>query len=208
MQRHGRFFNHFVPINFVRQDFVDLLAQWINTQSDEIKSLQSLGKDFDCLLKTYVPSSRERSPEDVLESPLASLGLLTAIEHQEQEKEGRTRYYRLNTTKSNSVQPLVFLYILLKQQANARLGARQVSLNDALREPKNVGRALNIGLQVLEDLLMRLEESEPKLAVRLTRTGGLDQLTLPDISPKELLEEFYQRSRASEDAKVWSFQTN
>jgi len=202
------FFNHFAPVNFTKQDFVERLTQWINTQSDDLKSPQSLARDFDCLLRTYLPSSRERSPEDILESPLASLGLFTAIEHQEENAEVKSRHFRLNLTKSNSIQPFVFLYILLKQQEKERNDARQVSLNDALREPMNVGRTLNIGLQALEDLLMRLEESESKLAVRLSRTGGLDQLTLPDISSKDVLQEFYQRSHASEDVKLWSFQTN
>jgi hypothetical protein len=198
------FFNHFVPVNFTRHDFVERLAQWVNTQSEELKSHQSLAKDFDCLVRTYVPSSRERSPEDVLISPLVSLGLITEIEHQEDDDK-RVRHFRLNPIKSNSIHPLVFLYILLKRQEVERAGAKQVSLIDALREPMNVGRVLNIGVQTFEDLLLGLEEISPEFSVRLTRTGGLDQLTLPDTSAEDVLKEFYQRSHASEDVKVWSF---
>ena len=200
------FFNHFVPVNFTRHDFVDRLAQWVNTQSEALKSNQSLSKDFDCLVRTYVPSGRERSPEDALVSPLVSLGLITEIDHQEDE--ARVRHFRLNPTKANSIHPLVFLYIVLKSQSAERANARQVSLTDVLREPMNAGRILNIGIQTLEDLLMSLEEANPALSIHLTRTGGLDQLTLPNISAEEVLQEFYQRSHASEDVKVWSFQTN
>lgn len=198
------FFNHFVPVNFTRHDFVERLAQWVNTQSEELKSNQSIAKDFDCLVRTYVPSSRERSPEDVLISPLVSLGLISEIEHQEDDDK-RVRHFHLNAIKSNSIHPLVFLYILLKRQEIERTSAKQVSLTDALREPMNVGRVLNIGVQTLEELLLGLEETAPELSVRLTRTGGLDQLTLPDISSEDVLHEFYQRSHASEDIKVWSF---
>lgn len=198
------FFNHLAPVNFTRHEFVDRLAQWVNTQSEELKSEQSLSKDFDCLIRTYVPSSRERSPEDALISPLVSLGLITEIEHQEDDDK-RVRHFRLNSIKSNSIHPLVFLYILLKRQEIERTGAKQVSLTDALREPMNAGRVLNIGVQALEDLLLGLEEIGPEFSVRLTRTGGLDQLTLPDVSAEDVLKEFYQRSHASEDVKVWSF---
>ncbi|MBA3871695.1 MAG: DUF4007 family protein [Anaerolineae bacterium] len=200
------FFNHFVPINFTRHDFVERLAQWVNIQSEELKSNQSLAKDFDCLVRTYVSSSRERSPEDALVSPLVSLGLIAEIDHQEDD--ARVRHFRLNPIKANSIHPLVFLYILLKRQKAERANARQVSLTDVLREPMNAGRALNIGVQTLEELLLSLEETSPELAVHLTRTGGLDQLTLPSLSAEEVLREFYQRSHASEDVKVWSFQTN
>jgi hypothetical protein len=202
------FFNHFVPSNFSRQDFVERLAQWVNIQSVELKSEQSLGKDFDCLVRTYVASSRERSPEDSLVSPLVSLGLLAVIEHQAEDEDKRIRHFRLNATRANSIHPLILLYILVRQQELERPNAQQVSLTDVLREPKNVGRVLNIGTQTLEEILLRLEEAYPQWRIPLTRTGGLDQLTLPAISAEVVLSTFYQQSSSFEDVKPWSFPTH
>ena len=201
------FFNHFTPNIFTRQDFVVRLAQWVNTQGESLKSEQSLAKDCDCLILTYLPRSHGRSPEDSLVSPLASLGIFSEVEYQDDDDK-RTRSLRVNLTRSNSIHPLVFLYILLKQQELERPHARQVSLVDALREPKNVGRVFNIGIQTLEEIILKLEERYPNHAIRLTRTSGLDQLNLPNISSDEILEMFYQQSKTTEEVKQWSFQTN
>jgi hypothetical protein len=201
------FFNHFAPNIFTRQEFIARLAQWVNTQGEDVKSEQSFTRDCDCLALTYLSRSQDRSPEDSLISPLANLGLLSEVEHQDDEDK-RVRSLKFNLIRSNSIHPLVFLYILLKQQELERPSARQLSLIDALREPKNAGRVLNIGMQTLEEILLKLEESYPDFVIRLTRTGGLDQLTLPNISADEVLQIFYQQSDTTEDVKQWAFQTN
>lgn len=201
------FFNHFATNIFTRQEFVTRLSDWVNTQGESLKSEKSLVKDCDCLILTYLARPDDRSPEDSLISPLASLGLLSEVEHQDDEHK-RVRSLRVNMTRATSIHPLIFLYILLNQQKEKRPTARQLSLMDALREPKNVGRVLNIGMQTLEEVLIKLEESYPNFAIRLTRTGGLDQLTLPNISDDEVLKIFYQQSDNTEDVKQWSFLAN
>ncbi len=204
------FFNHYIPLNFTRQDFVERLGQWVNTQSDENESLPAEGsliRDFDCLIHTYVPSQRDRSPEDLMESPLASLGLIASVEQQDEESK-RVRHYRLLSSQATTVPPLVFLYILLKRQEDEREGAKQVALTVALREPMNVGRTFNIGIQTFEEIVGYLQDHHPDLAVTLTRTGGLDLINLPDIKSDDALKAFYERHTIAEDVRVWSFPLN
>ncbi len=204
------FFNHFVPMSFTRQEFVERLGQWVNTQSVQNQTLPAEGsliRDFDCLIHTYVPSQRNRSPEDLMESPLASLGLITATEQQDEDSK-RVRHYRVLPSQATTIPPLVFLYILLKRQEIERESARQLALTVALREPMNVGRTFNIGIQTFEELIGHIQDHHPDLAITLTRTGGLDLINLPDIKADEALRAFYERRTIAEDVRTWSFPLN
>jgi len=200
------FFNHYVPVVFVYQEFSERLRQWINIHSlGQTKSIaeSSLRKDFDCLLRTYLPGQRDKSPEDVMESPFTSLGLLSAFAEHDEQTRRPIRAYRFEAGSPQSIPSLVFLYVLLRRQEEERPGAAQVGLNVALREPLNVGRAFNIGMLSLEDLLLHLENTHPDWAVSLTRTGGLDQLTLPDVRSHDVLRVFYEEQTATEEVGPW-----
>lgn len=200
------FFNHYVPVAFVYQDFSERLNQWINLQQTENTKRvadSSLRKDFDCLLRTYLPGQRGKSPEDVMASPFTTLGLLSAFTEHDEETRKPIRAYRFESASPQSISPLIFLYILLKRQEKERSGANQVGLNTVLREPMNVGRTFNIGMLALEELLMRLEDIHPEWAVRLTRTGGLDQLTLPNTHSYDVLCVFYEEQTVTEEVRPW-----
>lgn len=200
------FFNHYVPVAFVYQDFSERLKQWINLQQPEnTKSVadSSLRKDYDCLLRTYMPGQQGKSPEDVMASPFTTLGLLSAFTEHDEETRKLIRAYRFEVGSPQSISPLIFLYVLLSRQEEERPGAKQVGLNTVLREPMNVGRTFNIGMLALEELLMRLEDMHPEWAVRLTRTGGLDQLTLPTTQAYDVLRVFYEEQTATEEVRPW-----
>ncbi len=205
------FFNHYVPVSFTYQDFSDRLGQWIAIQpADEAKTVaaSSLRRDFDCLVHTYAPGRRGKSPEDVMESPFTPLGLLSTFTQRDEETNRSIRAYRLEAGSPQSIPPLVFLHILLDRQGKERAGAQQVGLTTALQEPMNVGRTFNIGMFALESLLMRLEDDYPSLRVRLVRTGGLDQLSLPDVPAHDVLQAFYENQTSTEEVRSWSQQLN
>lgn len=183
------FFNYYAPIDFTRDEFIDQLERWVEMQAERPKkiSVRSLQKDFDCLTRTYLPGRQDRSPEDQLECPLTELGLLSAVLVKD-ESGKRYHYFRFENPNLNQISPLVFLYILLDRQEKERPGAHQVNVDQALREPGNVGRVLNIGTRDLEEILVHMEDQLPAdYQIRLTRTGGLDQLTLPDITAENVL---------------------
>jgi len=192
------FFNHYVPTNFSRQEFIDRLAQWINSQTkaENMEGIAegSLRKDFDCLMHTYLPETPEqgKSPEDQIESPLTALGIISDFRAIDEDQDKVVRRYRLQSGTSANVPPLIFLYVLLSRQEKERLGASQVSLSVALREPMNVGRTFNIGMRVFEELAAQLEDLDATLRIRLSRTAGLDQITLPERKAAEILEMYYE----------------
>jgi hypothetical protein len=204
------FFNHFAPNSFTRQGFVERIHQWLVTQvadDSELPASSSILKDFDCIIHTYCPRGRQISPEDTLESPLVVLGLMREVEQNDDDLR-KTRHYRLQSPMPDVISPFALLYTLLKRQEHERPGARQVSLNDALRAPMSAGRTFNIGLGVLEEVMRRLENLDERVAVRLVRTGGLDQITLPAISSREALELCYQHAESDEDLKSWPLHLN
>lgn len=98
------------------------------------------------------------------------------------------------------------LYVLLRaQQSGGRRDARQVGLQTALREPCNVGRTFNIKPTDFEDVLSQLNDRYPQWRVQLTRTGGLDQLTLPNVPAEVVMERYYaEQVDAAEEVQTWS----
>jgi len=199
------FFNHYAPITFTREDSIERLQLWINAnfpKKDKSIAKSTVENDFACLIHTYLPSQRDKSPEDLSDSPLASLGILSFKDEYDEERQPFKRFH-LNSGKN--IPPLIFLYVLLSRQQIERPQASQVNLTAALRDAKNVGRTFNVGLVTLEEILARIEDEFPAFRVRLTRTGGLDQLTLPDVSAETVLKEFYEKQLATEEVRAtWS----
>jgi hypothetical protein len=151
----------------------------------------SLVKDFDCIMHTYTPNSREYSPEDLMESPLSALNLLSAIHH-EDEQDRRQRYYRLNVPTASSIPPLMLLYVLLSFRAEYAPDADQLSLSDIMRQPGGPGRTFNITTSAFEELIMAVADLVPEYSVTITRTAGLNQVNLPRrITPQDALNSYY-----------------
>lgn len=197
------FFNHYAPVEFTREDFIERLQIWITANLPEKNiSKGTLENDFACLIHTYLPSQRDKNPEDLSDSPLSSLGLLSFTDDHDLDQQ-RIRRFHFHT--GTNIPPLIFLYVLLSRQQEEHSGANQISLNTVLRDAKNVGRTFNIGLVTLEEILARIEDEYPDLQVRLTRTGGLDQLTLPNVSAENVLRKFYEKQLVTEEVRpAWS----
>ena len=143
------------------------------------------------MVKTYLADKRsDRSPEDSMECPLASLGLMSSF-RELSEDDKRVTVYRYEPGSAANIHPLIFLYAILHRQNVEREGARQVGLQAVLRDPMNAGRTFNIGLIDFEHLLGRLND-QYNWRIALTRTGGLDHLTLPDVYTDVVLRELYE----------------
>ncbi len=54
----------------------------------------------------------------------------------------------------------------------------------------------SLSAAALLEILEHLAVQTPEWAVRLTRTGGLDRLTLPPVSPEAVLARYYQEHRS------------
>ena len=55
----------------------------------------------------------------------------------------------------------------------------------------NAGRVFNLTTAALSNLLTELNKQHPDWSVQFIRTSGLDQLTLPQVKPLEILQRYY-----------------
>jgi hypothetical protein len=173
------FFNHYAPPLVEKEPFLAELDLWVRAREGKALSRATLAHDYDCLIHTYVPAARGTSPEDTIECPFAALELLAAADE--------PRAFRLQRPAVDRLDPLAVLYVMLRWQEASGRGGRQMGVADVLRQPANAGRTFNIGAGALSDILVRLEERHPTLAVRVDRSAGLDVLRLPDASADEVL---------------------
>lgn len=179
------FFNHFAPTLFDRETFLTELEQWVIAQQDgQDVARRTLERDFQVLMRTYLPSERQRSPEDTLESPLTYLGLLSPVDK---------ATYRLTQPAAERIPPLIMLYVLLQERPGEPRTESALNLLQALRQPMSVGRVFNLSAAALIEQIQRLEHEHPEYAVRLVRTGGLDQLQLPSVAPAKVLAAYYRQ---------------
>ncbi|MEM2126123.1 MAG: DUF4007 family protein [Candidatus Methanosuratincola sp.] len=180
------FFNHFAYPEFDQETFIQELGRWALTFEERRPlSRRTLETEFQVFLRTYLPSGREHSPEDAMDSPLTDLRLLEALPH---------RRYRVCTPAPDRIPPLIVLYILLQEQPGVERRESQIGLNQALHTPFSAGRVFHMTATTLLESLDYLASQTPEWAVRLTRTGGLDRLTLPPVSPQMVLERYYRES--------------
>ena len=187
------FFNHFDRATFSKTEFVDALALWVRENADRTGvhkpqiARRSLERDFECLVKTYLPSGRDRSPEDTIECPLANLELLRI------ETGGRDPVYRLLKPDVDRIDPLVLLYAMKGWLDRAGRGDQpELNFVEALREPGSAGRVFNLDASGLSTLLVRLQEMYPQFHIKRRHTAGLDLLELPLVSKEDILCHYYE----------------
>jgi hypothetical protein len=184
------FFNYYSQPVFGQAQFVNALRTWAIGCEGRPVSEDSLKRDFECLVHSYLPDRHAHSPEDLMECPLAQLGLLDEVDN------GRMRRYRLVRPDPTRIDPLVLLYVLLRRQEEVRSGSQQVGLAQVLREPSNAGRVFNLGTAGLNEVITRLGDMHPDLAVQLHRAAGLDELTLPEAAATDVLARYYREGRS------------
>lgn len=183
------FFNHFAPGSFSDKQATDALQNWaVTKEPDRRIARSSLKKDIACLLHTYLPDTRGNNPENLLESPLAQLRILAQF------GEGTQKRYYWQPVDTSRLHPLILLYVLVDRQQKQRPSTNEVRLSQLLQEPMNAGRVFNLTTAVLTDLIAILNKKYPEMSVQFIRTAGLDQLTLPQVTPVEILTTYYKEN--------------
>lgn len=177
------FFNEFSMAEFSREDFVEALQKYIRMKEGEANyALRSLNDDFQCIVNTYLPrykSNPEKvSPENNIDCPFGELGLIDIINK-------RKKTYKKSIPASDMLNPYVVLAVIM-DNADKR---SEISLNELLTAPCNIGKVFNLDSITMLDVLYRVE----KLGlIKINRTAGLDVITLQEnLSFLECVERFY-----------------
>lgn len=178
------FFNEFNMTEFTREDYIEAIQKWIAMQEDgESVAVRSLADDFQCIMSTYLPRYKTNptrvSPENNIDCPLGELGLIDVL--------GRDKKnYKKAIPTADSLCPYTLLAIISEQAK----GREEISLNELLTAPMNIGRVFNLDAITMLDALYRIEKLG---AIRISRTAGLDVIRI--IEKRSFLgwvEKYYQ----------------
>ena len=159
------FFNEFTMSEFTKEDFVASLQNYVlMSDSNASVAIRSLNDDFTCIINTYLPKFRSGSlksnPENNIDCPFGELGLVDVLS-----KVRRT--YKKTIPAVSAINPWVALAVI-QDQANGR---KEISLNELLTAPCNIGKVFNLDAISMLDLLRAIEKLG---AVKIIRTAGLD----------------------------------
>lgn len=85
----------------------------------------------------------------------------------------------------STISPWVALYVIIKNAGERR----EISLNELLTAPKNIGRVFNLDSISLLDVLYKIE----KLGlIKINRTAGLDVINIQtDLTPLDCVDMYY-----------------
>ena len=177
------FFNEFSMSEFSREDFVSALQKYIKMRDSETNyAIRSLNEDFQCIINTYLPRYKSNparvSPENNIDCPFGELGLVDILNK-------RKKTYKKSTPPSDTLNPYVILAVIVD---NAD-GRKEISLNELLTAPYNIGKVYNLDSITMLDVLYRIE----KLGlIKINRTAGLDVITIQeDLDFYDCVERFY-----------------
>ncbi len=177
------FFNEFSMSEFSREDFVSALQKYIKMRDSETDyAIRSLNEDFQCIINTYLPRYKSNpakvSPENNIDCPFGELGLVDILNK-------RKKTYKKSTPSSDMLNPYVMLAVIVKN-ANGR---KEISLNELLSAPKNIGKVYNLDSITMLDVLYRIERMG---LIKINRTAGLDVITIQeDLDFYECVKRFY-----------------
>lgn len=163
------FFNEFSMSEFTRDDFVESLQRRIRMEDSEAAvAIRSLNDDFTCIINTYLPryktSPNRVAPENNIDCPLGELGLIDILS-----KEKKT--YRKAIPSANTINPWIAFAIIVDQAEKSK----EISLNELLTAPCNIGKTFNLDSISMLDVLYQVESIGK---IKINRTAGLDVIQI------------------------------
>jgi len=165
------FFNEFSMSEFTKEDFVEALQKYIKMEESEgDHALRSLNDDFTCIINTYLPRYKSNpnriSPENNIDCPFGELGLVDILSKQR-------KTYKKSIPDAGTIDAWVAMAVIV---ANAE-SRKEISLNELLTAPGNIGRVFNLDSIAMLEVLYRIE----KLGlIKINRTAGLDVINIQD----------------------------
>lgn len=165
------FFNEFSMSEFTKEDFVESLQKYILINEGENHyAIRSLNDDFSCIINTYLPRYKinpsKVSPENNIDCPLGELGLVEVLNK-------KKKIYKKHTPLPKSIDPWIALAVIVDNAGDRQ----EISLNELLSAPCNIGRVYNLDSIALLDVLYRIEKLGK---IRINRTAGLDVINITE----------------------------
>ena len=179
-------FSIFGQNEFSRNTFISELIDWTEKNTRNRTSENSIKRDADCFLRTYVPSRLTKATimEDTFDCPLVELGLIS------DSPDGNT--YRFHRGPKPSLPIEIFAAALSKFWDTRFSGKSTLTYGDIAYSPKSPGRTFQLDEDTLVEYLDGLE-SFTDGALRYDETAGVKQVYRDrKIDPMELLHRHYR----------------
>lgn len=174
------FFNIFNYKEFDEEMFLYWLKNYTITEGLKVAD-SSLKKDFSCFLNTYLLEKNYKknfSPEDNINCPLRELRFL---------KKTGLNTYRLNSINRNSLHPFIVFYVIKKRQVENNKPL-EITISNILEDECNAGKVFNLSF---EDVIYYLEKLQEMQMLTVSRTSGLDAVTLQDRELGQILDDYF-----------------
>lgn len=177
-------FNEFDGGDVGEDELVSQLGAWVSASAPkkEFKT-QALRREVSCLLRTYrAPGGDVPNPaEDEILSPLADLGLVATVGGMVRLEVGPKPHLPLG--------PFLFALAFFSRGSGREL----LSVDELRWAPNSPGRLLCLDTRSLTQLLARAEEKD---AVRISRTAGLQNVSVARTEPLHELKRYYSHAVA------------
>lgn len=178
------FFNEFNMSEFTKEEFVQSIQNYILMKEDSSSvAIRSLNDDFACIISTYLPRYKSNpgkvSPENNIDCPFGELGLIDIANKKQ-------KTYKKSIPSAKSFNPWVVLAVIM-DNANGR---DEISLNELLTAPCNIGKTYNLDAITMLDILHGVENIGQ---IKIIRTAGLDVIHLNSTySFDECVAKYYE----------------
>ncbi|HEV2800363.1 MAG TPA: DUF4007 family protein [Pyrinomonadaceae bacterium] len=185
-------FNYWNVAEFTKEVFISELRAWLANGPYKQVAENSLKRDADCFVRTYVQSRYHRGPvsEDTLDCPLVDLHLLAEL------ADGKT--YQFQRGGQPSLPDEIFIYSLIEfWRASGQMG-NTLAFEKIAYEAGSPGRIFKLNEDSLSDRLERIETISNGL-YGYDETSGLKQIykrSEAELEPMELLKTYYRKSKA------------
>ena len=183
-------FSIFGQNEFGRDTFIAELINWAERNTRNRISENSIKRDIDCFLRTYVPSRLTKTAimEDTFDCPLVELNLIS------DSSDGNT--YRFHRGPKPSL-PIEIFAAALSEFWDAFSSESTLTFANIAYAPRSPGRTFLLDEDSLAEYLDRLDNLT-KGALRYDETAGVKQVYRQrQVDPMKLLNSYYQSSPAA-----------
>ena len=178
-------FSIFGQNEFSKDTFISELIDWTERNARNHISEESIKRDVDCFLRTYVPSRLTKTTimEDTFDCPLVELDLISSSP----DGNGH-RFYR----GPKPSLPIEIFAAALSEFWDTLSGQNELTFADIAYSPKSPGRIFQLDEDTLAEYLDGLE-SLTDGALRYDETVGMKQVYRDqNIDPMKLLGIYYE----------------
>jgi hypothetical protein len=177
-------FNELQDVEFTKERVVRGLVQLAERAGGKQTSPNSLSRDFDCFVRTYLSTTDVGSgiSEEALECPLTDLGLLQELD------EGVLTF---NRGDHPTLPSAIVAYATMEYWERVAPHKNTLTFDQVAYQPSSPGRVFRVTENALSEHLEAMEQISRK-AVTYDVTAGLRQLyRRNDIDAQGLLKQYY-----------------